>query len=73
MNKTFHVGEWVSWKSGGTTASGKVVRIATESGRIGYFVYNASAEDPRYIVETGEGKRAAHRAEALSHASSVGA
>jgi hypothetical protein len=66
--KTFQIGERVNWQSGGGTAEGKVVRLATESGRVGDFVYNASREDPRYIVETDEGRRAAHRAEALDRA-----
>ena len=66
--KTFQIGERVNWQSGGGTAEGKVVVFATESGRVGDFVYNASREEPRYIVETDEGRRAAHRAEALSPA-----
>ena len=66
--KTFRVGERVNWQSGGGTAEGRVVGIATESGRFGDFVYDASKEAPRYIVETDEGKRGAHRPEALSPA-----
>ncbi|MBA3765661.1 MAG: DUF2945 domain-containing protein [Acidobacteria bacterium] len=51
----FQVGDYVQWKRGGGsgTDEGKVVRIATESGRTGDFVYNASKEFPRYIIETG--------------------
>ena len=64
-SKTFQIGDRVNWKSGGTTAEGQVVKIAFESGRMGDFVYDASRENPRYIVETNEGNRAAHRAEAL--------
>jgi len=67
-DETFQIGDRVSWQSGVGTAFGRVVRVATESGRVGDFVYNASKEDPRYIVETDEGRRAAHRAEALSRA-----
>lgn len=66
--KTFQVGERVNWQSGGGTARGRVVGVATESGRIGDFVYDASEDSPRYIVETDEGRRAAHRAGALSSA-----
>lgn len=65
-SKTFQIGERVNWESAGGTARGRVVGIATESGRIGDFVYDASKESPRYIVETDEGRRAAHRADALS-------
>lgn len=64
--QTLQVGDHVRWKCGGGTAEGQVVSIAFESGRIGDYVYDASREHPRYIVETAEGKLAAHRAEALS-------
>lgn len=63
----FKVGDRVRWSSHGSTAQGKVVRVATADGSIGDFDYNASKDDPRYIVETDEGKRAAHKAEALKH------
>jgi hypothetical protein len=64
----FKVGERVTWNSHGGTAEGKVVRVATADGRIGDFDYKASKDDPRYIVETDEGKRAAHKADALKRA-----
>ncbi len=64
--KTLRVGDRVRWQSGRGTAEGRIVGIATESGKIGDFVYDASRDFPRYIVETDEGKRAAHRPEALS-------
>lgn len=67
-DNTLQVGDRVRWLSGGGSAEGRVVEVAYESGRIGDFVYDASREHPRYIVETDEGRRAAHRAEALSHA-----
>lgn len=66
--ETFEVGERVEWGSGGTAGRGRVVGVATESGRIGDYVYDASPRSPRYIVETEEGRRAAHRAEALRRA-----
>ena len=69
--ETFQIGERVNWQSGGGTAEGRVVGFATESGRVGDYVYNASSDDPRYIVETDGGRRAAHRAEALSRAETV--
>ena len=61
----FKVGDRVEWNSHGATAQGKVVRVATEDGNIEDFDYKASQDDQRYIVETDEGKRAAHKAEAL--------
>lgn len=68
MADTFKVGDRVSWNSHGGTAEGKIVKVATEDGSIEDFDYKASQDDPRYIVETGEGKRAAHKANALKKA-----
>ncbi|HWS99320.1 MAG TPA: DUF2945 domain-containing protein [Pyrinomonadaceae bacterium] len=65
-NITLRVGDRVRWQSGGRLTEGRVIKIAFESGRIGDFVYDASRDFPRYIVETDEGHRAAHRPEALS-------
>lgn len=64
----FKVGDRVTWNSHGGQAEGKIVRIAREDGAINDFDYKASPDDPRYIVETGEGKHAAHKAEALHKA-----
>ena len=66
--KKFEVGDRVRWESGGGAAEGEVVRVARVSGRIGDFVYQAAADDPRYIVETDTGRRAAHKTEALTRA-----
>jgi hypothetical protein len=63
---TFKVGDKVRWSSHGGHAEGKVVRVATADGTIEDFDYKASEDDPRYIVETEEGKRAAHKADALT-------
>ena len=59
--RKFKVGDRVKWDSSGGEAEGKVVRVARESGKIKGFEYRASSEDPRYIVETDEGKHAAHK------------
>jgi len=59
------VGDRVKWDSSGGVAEGKIVRVAHESGSIKGFEYKASTDDPRYIVETNEGKRAAHKAQEL--------
>jgi len=42
-----------------------VLEVATRDGSIGDFEYKASEDDPRYIVETEDGKQAAHQARAL--------
>lgn len=65
---SFEVGDRVAWDSAGGTAHGKVVRVATSPGKIKGFEYKASADDPRYVVETDEGKHAAHKAAELRKA-----
>ena len=59
-------GDRVTWKSHLGKAHGKVVRKQTEPTRIKGHKVAASEVEPQYIVETDEGKRAAHKAEALS-------
>ena len=66
--RKFKVGDRVKWDSSGGQAEGKVVRVAHASGSIKSFKYKASADDPRYIVETDEGKHAAHKAGELRRA-----
>jgi hypothetical protein len=64
-HRSFKVGDKVRWNSHGGEASGKVVEVATKDGSIGDFEYKASEDDPRYIVETDDGKQAAHKGSAL--------
>ena len=59
-------GDAVSWKSHGGEAHGKVVKKITEPTRIKGHKVAASKDNPEFIVETAEGKRAAHKATALS-------
>ena len=66
--RRFKVGDRVKWNSSGGQAEGKIVRLARASGSIKGFKYRASSDDPRYIVETDEGKHAAHKAEGLRKA-----
>ena len=65
MAKELHEGDAVRWKSHGGTAEGKVVRKQTGPTTIEGHKVAASKDNPEYIVETGEGKRAAHKAGAL--------
>jgi len=58
-------GDRVSWKSHGGTATGKVVKKVTEPMEIKGHHVAASKDNPEYLVETDEGKRAAHKAGAL--------
>lgn len=68
----FKKGDKVSWDSSGGSAEGKVVKKTTTDGKIKDFEYKASKDDPKYIVETGEGKRAAHKAGELKKAKGSG-
>ena len=59
-------GDRVSWKSHGGRARGKVVRKLTHPTSIKGHKVAASEENPECLVETDEGKRAAHKAGALT-------
>ncbi len=66
MEKNLKPGDKVSWKSHGGEAHGKVVKKVTSPTQIKGHKVAASKDNPEYIVETGEGKRAAHKPGALS-------
>ena len=59
-------GDKVSWKSHGGEAHGKVVRKQTTPTTIKGHKVAASKDNPQFIVETEDGKRAAHKADALT-------
>jgi hypothetical protein len=59
-------GDKVSWKSHGGEAHGKVVKKQTSPSRIKGHKVAASKDDPQFIVETSDGKRAAHKKQALT-------
>lgn len=65
MDEKPKIGEKVSWKSHGGEAHGKVVKKVTSPTHIKGHKVVATKDDPQYIVETQEGKRAAHKAKAL--------
>lgn len=65
MADSLKPGTKVSWKSHGGEAHGKVVKKQTSPTKIKGHKVAASPDNPEYIVETGDGKRAAHKAEAL--------
>ena len=66
MAKQLKSGDKVSWSSHGGTAKGKVVRKVTSPMTIKGHKVAASKDNPEYLVETGEGKKAAHKAGALT-------
>jgi hypothetical protein len=65
LAKALHKGDKVSWKSHGGSAHGKIDRKLTSETHIKGHKVAASEENPKYLVETEEGKRAAHKPEAL--------
>lgn len=58
-------GDHVKWNSHGGTAEGKVVRKLTGDTRVKGHQVRASKDDPQFLVETDDGKRAAHKPDAL--------
>ena len=68
MEKKLKAGDRVSWSSHGGTAKGKVVKKVTSPMAIKGHKVAASKDNPEYLVETDEGKRAAHKAESLKKA-----
>ncbi|QGN56059.1 DUF2945 domain-containing protein [Novosphingobium sp. Gsoil 351] len=66
MPKSLSKGDAVSWKSHGGTAHGKVVKKITAPMEIKGHHVAASKDNPEYLVETEDGKRAAHKAGALT-------
>ncbi|WP_294393498.1 DUF2945 domain-containing protein [uncultured Sphingomonas sp.] len=65
MASELHKGDKVSWNSHGGTAHGKVVKKQTSPTDIKGHHVAASEDNPEYIVETDDGKRAAHKPDAL--------
>ena len=65
MTEHLKKGDRVSWNSHGGEAHGKVVRKVTKPLTIKGHKVAASEENPEYLVETDEGMRAAHKAQAL--------
>lgn len=66
MQKEPKKGDAVAWKSHGGEAHGKVVRKLTTPTTIKGHKVAASKDNPEYLVETDEGKRAAHKKGALA-------
>ncbi len=67
MKKAPKAGDSVTWKSHGGEARGRVVRKTTSPTTIKGHKVAASKDNPEYIVETNDGKRAAHKAAALTN------
>lgn len=65
MTRELRPGDRVRWSSHGGEAHGKVVRKQTSRTRIKGHEVAASKDAPQFIVETDDGKRAAHKPGAL--------
>jgi len=61
-------GDKVGWDSSGGHSIGKVVKKLTSPMKIRGHKVAASKDNPEYLVETDEGKRAAHKPDALTNA-----
>lgn len=59
-------GDKVKWKSHGGEAHGKVEKKQVSRTRIKGHAVAASPDNPQFIVKTADGKKAAHKAEALT-------
>ena len=68
MAAEFKAGDRVTWSSHGGTAHGKVVKKLTSACHVKGHKVAASADDPQYLVETDEGRQAAHKPSALRKA-----
>lgn len=68
MTNQLKSGDRVTWKSHGGTAKGKVLKKLTLPTQIKGHKVAASKDNTEYLVETDEGKQAAHKAEALTRA-----
>ena len=66
MTKDLKAGDKVGWNSSGGHSTGKVVKKLTSPMKIKGHKVAASKDNPEYLVETENGKRAAHKPEALS-------
>lgn len=66
MPEDFTKGDKVKWKSHGGDAHGTVEKKQTSRTTIKGHTVAASPENPQFIVKTAEGKKAAHKADALT-------
>ena len=65
MADNLRKGQSVKWSSHGGEAHGKVVKKLTEPVQIKGHKVAASKDNPEYLVETDDGKQAAHKPTAL--------
>ena len=66
MSKDLAKGDKVKWKSHGGEAHGTVEKKQVSRTRIKGHSVAASPDNPQFIVKTADGKKAAHKSEALT-------
>ena len=66
--KNLKQGDKVGWNSSGGHSTGKIVKKLTSPMTIKGHKVAASADNPEFLVETEQGKRAAHKPDALTKA-----
>lgn len=66
MTETFKKGDQVEWNSSGNTVEGTVKKKLTEPTELKGHHFDASTENPEYLVESDKtGKEAIHKPESL--------
>ncbi len=66
MTEIFKKGDRVEWNSSGNTVEGTVKKKLTEPTELKGHHFNASKENPEYLVESDKtGKEAIHKPESL--------
>ncbi len=68
MAKDLKKGDKVGWDSSGGHSTGKVVKKLTSPMKIKGHKVAASKDNPEYLVETEQGKQAAHKPGSLTKA-----
>ena len=68
MAKELKQGDKVGWESSGGHSTGKVVKKLTSPMTIKSHKVAASKDNPEYLVETDDGKHAAHKPGSLKKA-----
>jgi hypothetical protein len=71
VEKTFKVGDHVSWNSEAGRVSGRIVRVHTNDVNYKGYVHHASEDDPQYEIKSDKTDHIAlHKGKALQRISS---
>lgn len=68
MEKSFKVGDHVSWNSEAGHVSGRIIRIHTSDTDYKGYVHHASKDDPQYEIKSDKTDHVAmHKGKSLRH------